>query len=87
MTCSACSAAEQNPLCGGIFFAACIGCQARSIAMSPTAFAALAGDADAKDQLRAMIEKVWKDDYAGGRRAVWDWMQRIKAWKASQQVK
>ena len=84
MTCVACKDAEAEPNRGGMFYADCLGCQARSIATSTAAHRALAGDEDAADQLRAQIEKVWVGDYATGRASVWAWIGRIKAWKAKQ---
>lgn len=80
----ACKDAEAEPNRGGMFYADCLSCQARSIATSLAAHQALAGDDDAADQLRAQIEKVWKNDYPTGRAAVWAWIGRIKAWKAKQ---
>jgi hypothetical protein len=84
MSCIACSAAESEPTRGGVFHADCLGCQARALATSLAAHRALAGDEDAADQLRAMIERIWNGDYATGRAAVWAWIERIRKWKAAQ---
>jgi hypothetical protein len=80
MTCSACTAAMTDPLRGGMTYADCQGCTARALATSPLATRALAED---PTDLRAAIEKIWKDDYEAGRRAVWAWIERIRAFRAA----
>ena len=84
MTCPSCAAAELQPTRGGMYHADCMGCQARALATSLAAHQAMQGDEDAADQLRAQIERIWNDDYKTGRAAVWQWIERIKAWKATQ---
>lgn len=76
MTCGACRAAEAHPNRDGELRDDCLGCQARRLANSPMAFRAVAGDTD---NLQKAIADIWKDDYPVGRKAVWDWMERIKA--------
>ncbi len=79
--CPACTAAEREPTRGGMVYADCTGCSARSLANSPMAERALAGS---PADLQAAIERIWgTDHYAEGRAAVWAWIERIKAWKAS----
>lgn len=85
MTCRACADAEPEPNRGGMFYADCMGCQARAIATSVAAHRIATGDLAAADELREQIDAVWKNDYAAGRVAVWAWIERIKAWKAKKQ--
>lgn len=85
MECPACRAAEAKPTSGGMYYAACLGCQARALGTSLAAHQAMQGDEDAADQLRMQIERVWKGDYATGRAAVWAWIERIRQWKQQQQ--
>lgn len=77
--CPACTEARSEPTRGGMFYAACSGCSARGLANSPMAARALAGE---PADLQAAIERVWgPDNYAQGRAAVWQWIERIKLWK------
>lgn len=79
--CVYCSEAIGQPTRGGMYFANCKGCSARSLANSPMAMRAMNGE---PRELQTAIERVWKDDYAEGRAAVWEWIERIKRWKAQQ---
>lgn len=83
-SCPACATAEERePTRGGLIYANCKSCSARSLANSPMALKAMAG---APEELQAVIERIWgAENYAEGRAAVWRWMERIKAWKAQQQ--
>lgn len=77
--CKHCIEALGHPTQGGIYLSSCSSCAARSLANSPMAHKALAGD---PSELQGAIERIWEDDYASGRKAVWEWLERIKAWKA-----
>lgn len=79
MSCPACTTAESDPTRGGLYHAACMSCQARMLANSPRAARAMAGDAA---ELQAAIASIWQDDYAAGRAAVWEWIERINHRKA-----
>jgi hypothetical protein len=80
--CPHCIEALQHPTQGGIYLASCRSCSARSLANSPMAHKAMTGD---PLELQCAIDRIWEDDYASGRQAVWEWLERIKAWKAQQQ--
>lgn len=77
--CPYCAEAMERPTRGGMFSAQCLGCSARSLAASPMAMRAMAGE---PRELQAAIERVWRGDYSAGRAAVWEWIERIKRWKA-----
>ena len=73
--CPDCAAARQDPN-RGLFGMHCLGCVARHLADSPAAWRAVrTGDAA---ELVASIRTAWGDRYAEGRRAVWDWIRRLK---------
>jgi len=75
VTCVHCIAAAGHPH-HGRSTVDCLGCKARRLALSPHAFAALAG---APEQLQADIAEIWGDDYKAGRAEVWRWLEIIKA--------
>jgi len=74
VTCAHCIAASADPH-HGRSNAGCRGCQARRLALSPHAFAALAG---APEQLQADIAEIWGDDYKAGRAEVWKWIELMR---------
>lgn len=75
--CEYCTTAEGNPFRGGVFDTNCKSCQARHIAQSPAGFRAINGDFD---DLIAAMRPIWKDDIEAGRKAVWDWMLKMRAY-------
>jgi hypothetical protein len=70
--------AETNPQTGRLT-KGCLQCEARRLANSPIAARALAGEVQ---DLRAEIERIWKEDYPAGRTAVWNWIERLKQSRA-----
>ena len=78
--CSHCASALQHPH-HGTFDMTCLGCVARDLAQSPAAWRARKGDD--REGLASAIRKVWGDDYATGRQAVWRWVQHYEARRQS----
>jgi len=76
--CPACTAWEADKRTGQ-YRTGCDDCTARDIARSPDAWAAQRGITAVG--LQEAINRAWPDDYARGRKLVWDWMGRVGARK------
>jgi hypothetical protein len=76
--CPACIAWEADNR-SGLFTTGCDDCTARDIARSPAAWAAQRGITAVG--LQEAITRAWPEDYARGRKLVWDWMARVGARK------
>lgn len=65
--CDACRKAEQRPLITGLFFAGCLECRARQLALSPVAGYAT------DEEKRAALRKAFGDQWR-------EWLPRVRHW-------
>jgi hypothetical protein len=78
--CQSCADAAENPLTA-LYTSGCMECDARALARSSDAQRAVKGITEVPLQ-QAMLRVFGMEGYQDGRKRVWAWMQRVKAYRA-----